>query len=98
MTSSSITRLIQQVSIAIIFFSCSGKKELEKDIKALNLNSGDITLCGSGVDQFGTVEFNLTCSDLTREDFNTATALLHSFEYAEAESGKLRDLRCVLSS
>jgi tetratricopeptide (TPR) repeat protein len=34
---------------------------------------------------FGKVEFGLSCLEQVRADFNLATALLHSFEYTEAE-------------
>ena len=83
-----IIRFVQLVFITLIFLSCSGKRnqvKLEKEIEALNLNRGNITLCGSGIDQFGTVEFSLSCAEKVRPDFNLATALLHSFEYTEAE-------------
>lgn len=35
--------------------------------------------------QFGTVEFETSCSDKTKKDFNLGMALLHSFEYDESE-------------
>ncbi len=88
MNFSIMRRFIRQVSIAIIILSCSGKRNqspFENGIDSLNLIRGDITLCGSGLDQFGTVDFSLACSEKVRQDFNVATALLHSFEYTEAE-------------
>lgn len=84
-TSLNVLQLVFTISILI---SCSGKKnqiEFEKELKAINLSQGEVTLCGSGVDQFGTVKFSLSCSDEARPDFNLATALLHSFEYTDAE-------------
>ena len=44
---------------------------------------GDLLLCGDG--QFGTLKFSLSCSYETRETFDLAVALLHSFQYGEAE-------------
>jgi tetratricopeptide (TPR) repeat protein len=42
-------------------------------------------LCGAADAQFGKVEFGLACNEQVKKDFNLATALLHSFEYSEAE-------------
>lgn len=79
---------IQSALIALILLSCSGKKnqvQFESQIDSLDLREGNITLCGSGSDQFGTVSFSQACAEKVRSDFNLATALLHSFEYTEAE-------------
>ncbi|HZV68026.1 MAG TPA: hypothetical protein VFG10_00700 [Saprospiraceae bacterium] len=54
-------------------------------INAIDLKRGDIVLCGSGENQFGNVVFETSCSDLVKTNFNLAMALLHSFEYDEAE-------------
>lgn len=65
---------------------CQSRKtadEVQRELQALNISRGEIALCGSG--QFGRVEFGLSCEEKLRADFNLATALLHSFEYAEAE-------------
>lgn len=78
----------------IIFFlasmacACKGtndKNEEFKDKELPDLKKGDIIFCGPPEGQFGTVEFNSGCSEKSRKDFNLAIALLHSFEYAEAE-------------
>jgi tetratricopeptide (TPR) repeat protein len=78
-----------QILLAIsILVSCSGRRDqgrFESELKSLDLNRGDIALCGSENGQFGTVEFSLSCSEQVRVNFNLATALLHSFEYPEAE-------------
>ena len=44
---------------------------------------GDLLLCGSG--QFGELKFSLSCNYETRADFDLAVALLHSFQYTDAE-------------
>src|SRR6185436_20433748 len=70
-----------------LIVSCSGKKssgEFAAGVNALGLQRGNITLCGSA-DQFGSVSYSAGCSEAARADFNLATALLHSFEYPEAE-------------
>ncbi|HEV8512310.1 MAG TPA: tetratricopeptide repeat protein, partial [Cyclobacteriaceae bacterium] len=74
--------------VLLCLFSCASKKnqaQFETELKSLDLTRGDIALCGSGNGQFGTVEFGLSCSEKVRANFNLATALLHSFEYPEAE-------------
>jgi hypothetical protein len=71
-----------------VFFSCGGNRDsaqLQSEIKLLDLAQGEIALCGSGAGQFGKVLFGQACSEKVRDDFNLATALLHSFEYTEAE-------------
>jgi len=85
------TTIIQGLPITFILlslFSCASKKnqvQFETELKSLDLTRGDIALCSSGNGQFGTVEFSLSCSEKVRANFNLATALLHSFEYPEAE-------------
>ncbi len=79
---------LHPILILLLLLSCSGKKSQEQfqsELQSINLNRGEIALCGSGRDQFGTVNMGLSCAEKVRENFNLATALLHSFEYAEAE-------------
>jgi tetratricopeptide (TPR) repeat protein len=54
-------------------------------INSINLKRGEFALCGSPGNQFGSVEFETSCSGKVLNDFNLAIALLHSFEYDEAE-------------
>lgn len=89
---------------ALIFFSCSGKKHpfrFESELEDLNLERGEITLCGTGTNPLGTVAFSQSCSEKVRSDFNLATALLHSFEYTEAEKifAKVidKDPECIMA-
>jgi len=56
-----------------------------EEIKAINLKRGEIVLCGPADKQFGTVQFDISCSREVKNTFNLAMALLHSFEYDEAE-------------
>ena len=72
----------------LILFSCDGRRnqeQFERNLQSIELVRGDIALCGSGDGQFGKVEFGTSCSEKVRANFNLATALLHSFEYGEAE-------------
>jgi hypothetical protein len=81
-------RFLQYAACIAMLVSCSrrpGRENMAEQIKALDLQHGEITLCGTGADQFGTVSFGTVCSEAIRADFNIGTALLHSFEYPEAE-------------
>lgn len=54
-------------------------------ISTLNLKRGEIVLCGAPERQLGKVDFEITGPQRVKDDFNQAVALLHSFEYDEAE-------------
>ena len=64
------------------FLGCKNNNQ-NIDLASLNLLRGNLQLCGNG--QFGDVNFSESCSYETRETFNLAISLLHSFEYIEAE-------------
>ena len=86
-------KLLQAVHL--VFFSlslftllsCNGKNNAPSNdaINAINLKRGEIVSCGLPDKQFGSVEFETSCSEKVKKDFNLAVALLHSFEYEEAE-------------
>ncbi|RTE53752.1 hypothetical protein EHW67_07390 [Arenibacter aquaticus] len=79
----SINYLLSLSSLLLIFiFSCKNHKPTP-DLSSLDLLRGELLLCGDG--QFGDVSFSESCSYETRETFNLAISLLHSFEYIEAE-------------
>ncbi|HNR08621.1 MAG TPA: tetratricopeptide repeat protein [Saprospiraceae bacterium] len=71
----------------ILFFSCKEKNKIPslESIGLINLKRGEVTWCGPPDGRFGTVEFETSCSVGGGKDFNLAMALLHSFEYDEAE-------------
>jgi predicted Zn-dependent protease len=76
------------VMLLLFLFACRqspDKEKLKQEIISLDLKRGEIALCGSENAMLGKVSFGLSCSEKVQADFNTATALLHSFEYAEAE-------------
>ncbi len=50
-----------------------------------DLRKGDIVTCGPAKEQFGNVAFALSATQKVKDSFNFALALLHSFEYEEAE-------------
>ena len=67
--------------------SCNNKNSTPSDelITQLNLKRGDVISCGPPDAQFGLVNFDVTCDEKVKNDFNLAIELLHSFEYDESE-------------
>lgn len=67
-----------------IAFSCENKS-LKRDaaLNSIELIRGEITLCGSP--EFGEIDFSVLCNAESRKTFELGIALLHSFEYEEAE-------------
>jgi hypothetical protein len=97
------TQLFNFLTI-LALISCSGREksdEFKQELAAIDLLRGEITLCGSGENEFGSVSFTQSCSEKTKSDFDLATALLHSFEYTEAEKVYARvidqDPSCVMA-
>jgi len=75
-------------SLSVLFlFSCHQKNNLPSSdtIHAIDLKRGEVVVCGPADKQFGDVEFETSCSRKVKPDFDLAMALLHSFEYDEAE-------------
>ena len=75
------------IFVLLMVGSCGGTNNAPADevINAIDLKQGDVLLCGPPDKQFGSVEFETSCSEKVKKDFNLAIALLHSFEYDEAE-------------
>src|SRR3954468_13025261 len=77
--------------IVILFLLVQGSCKMKdknissEQISAVNLKRGDIVLCSPSDKQFGTVQFDISCAKDVKSTFNQAMALLHSFEYDEAE-------------
>jgi len=72
--------------LLFVIVSCKQKNTVSKDtINEINLKRGNVALCGPADKQLGTVQFITSCSAQTQNDFNLGIALLHSFEYDEAE-------------
>lgn len=84
-----MTRLFLLCSgvICVIAMSCNStsKSPSTESIEALNLKKGELIRCGPSEGNFGSVDFVVTASEAVIDDFNTAVAMLHSFEYEEAE-------------
>jgi len=75
------------VTLCIVCQSCKNKPQVTASaISSLDLKRGDIVSCSPpGVEKYGSVAFISSVPASLRNDFNTAVALLYSFEYDEAE-------------
>jgi hypothetical protein len=80
-----IANLIIFILLWLVSCKTKNKNPSSEDINAINLKRGELVLCGPADKQFGLIEFNISCSGKVKNDFNLAVALLHSFEYEEAE-------------
>lgn len=69
--------------LALLATSCDKKTEQTSSLDTIDLLRGEITLCGP--QKFGEVSFAQSCEPQIREKFDLGLALLHSFEYDEAE-------------
>jgi len=69
--------------LALLATSCNKKTEQISSIDSIDLLRGEITLCGP--QKFGEVSFAQSCEPQIQEKFDLGLALLHSFEYQEAE-------------
>lgn len=62
---------------------CNQSYKSNSELASIDLLRGEIALCGNP--EFGELSFSLACQVSSRETFDLAISLLHSFEYAEAE-------------
>jgi tetratricopeptide (TPR) repeat protein len=69
------------------FVSCNNtsSKSAGTIKQEIDLKRGAVISCGSTNNQYGEVDFNITGSEKSKEDFNLGVKLLHSFEYDESE-------------
>jgi hypothetical protein len=92
--------LLPTLALFILVSSCH-RKESQRIAKlaSIDLYRGEITLCGS--QELGDVNFSVSCKGKSREAFNLAISLLHSFEYEEAEKAFVKaieaDPQCVMA-
>lgn len=81
-----LTKIV--ISLLLLLLTACKEKSTapsKEEINEIDLKRGNVVLCGPADEQFGTVQFITSCSPKTKEDFDLAIALLHSFEYDEAE-------------
>ncbi len=75
------------------------KRDLPSALKTIDLKRGELLLCST--EAFGEISFSLSCNYETRDTFELGLALLHSFEYAEAEKAFVRvidkDPECAMA-
>ena len=87
--------------LAIVSCDRNSKTPTKEIINSINLKRGDVVVCGSPDKQFGSVAFPTSCSENVKKDFDLGIALLHSFEYDEAEKvfAKIidREPRCAMA-
>jgi len=79
--------------LLLLFLTISCKNKTPKpnpELASIELKRGDLVLCYG--EQFGDVNFSLSCDYSVRETFDLALALLHSFEYNEAEKAFVKVL------
>src|SRR5450631_177723 len=79
--------LLYAFLFSLMMLSCKSKNSSpsKEVIAELRLKSGDVISCGPPDAQFGSVDFEMTCNEKAKKDFNLAVELLHSFEYDESE-------------
>ena len=82
---------INCITMVLMLFLLGCKNNTpQPDLASIDFLRGDLLLCGDG--QFGELKFSLSCSYETRANFDLAVALLHSFQYAEAEKAFVKVL------
>jgi tetratricopeptide (TPR) repeat protein len=71
----------------VLFICCNNKNKTKSAaVNSLELKRGEVVSCGpQDGENYGNVAFNATIPPELQNDFNTGIALLHSFEYDEAE-------------
>jgi tetratricopeptide (TPR) repeat protein len=81
-----LLQLFYILSMAALI-SCNGNNSIPSKelIKQIDLKRGNVISCGSTDKQLGSVDFDMTCNEKAKKDFNLAIELLHSFEYDESE-------------
>ncbi len=87
-------------TILIMFLAgCKNNTSNIAGLSSIDLLRGELLLCST--ESFGQVDFSLSCSYETRETFDLALSLLHSFEYAEAEKAFVKvidtDPNCAMA-
>jgi len=72
------------VSLFLCLSACKDKTPKSNPaLASIDFLRGELLLCGDG--QFGELKFSLSCNYETRATFDLAVAMLHSFQYTEAE-------------
>ena len=79
-------RLLILFACFVLLICCNNNKVGSDLSKTIDLKKGPVISCGPQDGEiFGSVSFDAAVPARSQKDFNTAIALLHSFEYDEAE-------------
>jgi tetratricopeptide (TPR) repeat protein len=80
-------QLVFRILFLSTILSCKTKNKTPdaEPISNIDLKRGEVVYCGPPGKEFGSVEFETSCSEKVKKDFDLGIALLHSFEYDEAE-------------
>ncbi len=82
-----IQKIILSCCMVLLFTYCNDKKEAAPtaQIATMDLKRGEVVSCGPLDKQFGQTSFASSVPGNLKTDFDLGVALLHSFEYDEAE-------------
>ena len=71
----------------VSFIACNDaeKTPSAETIASINLKKGNLVWCGPEIANFGAVNFAVSTDAEIKKEFSQAVAILHSFEYNEAE-------------
>jgi tetratricopeptide (TPR) repeat protein len=74
-------------ALLFVLTGCKGenKAPAPEAINEIQLKRGAVVSCSPGDKLFGAVSFENSCSEKLKKDFDLGIAMLHSFEYDEAE-------------
>lgn len=90
--------LVVSTILVVCIIACKNTKP-NPALASIDLKRGELLLCST--ESFGEVNFSLSCSYETRDTFDLALSLLHSFEYAEAEKAFVKvidmDPNCAMA-
>ena len=70
---------------SLIACNADENKPSAEVINSINLKKGNLIWCGPEIANFGSVNFMVSTDPEVKKEFNQAVAILHSFEYGEAE-------------
>ena len=82
-----LTQFVVPPLLMLILVACTQQSNVPatEAIDAIKLKRGNLVVCGPAEKQFGAVGFKIDASKEAQQEFDLAVALLHSFEYDEAE-------------
>jgi hypothetical protein len=74
------------LTACVVILACNtANNPSAESIESINLKKGNLIWCGPEMANFGSVNFAVSANAEIKKEFNQAVAILHSFEYDEAE-------------